>query len=189
MDDADIRRARIEDVDFLLPLINRASEGIAEHIWAQMAAPGQDSWEVGRARVGSEDSGISYRHAWVCEYKGRPAGCLIVRRQPDVALPMDPELPDLFVPFQELENAATGTGYVYVLSTCREMRGRGIGTRLLSFAERFRGHNGMSLIVADSNTRVKALYERCGYAEAARRPMVKGTWQSPGTHWILMVKP
>lgn len=40
MDDADIRRARIEDVDFLLPLNNRASEGIAEHIWAQMAAPG-----------------------------------------------------------------------------------------------------------------------------------------------------
>jgi ribosomal protein S18 acetylase RimI-like enzyme len=90
---------------------------------------------------------------------------------------------------QELENAAPGTGYVYILSTSREMRSRGVGTRLLSFAERYRGSNGMSLIVADNNARAKSLYERCGYAEVARRSMVKEDWQSLGADWILMVKP
>lgn len=154
-----------------------------------MAAPGEDPWAVGRRRVESEDAGISYRNAWVAELGGRPAGCLIAYRQPDMAPPLDPDLPSMFVPLQELENAAPGTGYVYILSTVDEMRGRGVGTRLLDFAERYRGPNGMSLIVADNNLGAKRLYERCGYAEAARRRMVKNGWRSEGTDWILMVKP
>ena len=184
-----VRRALPEDASFLAPLINRAGEGIPKHIWAQMATPGQDLWDVGRARVESENSGISYRQVWIAEVGGRRAGCLIVRQQPDVPPPLDPKLPSLFVPLQELENEAPGTGYVYILSTIREMRGRGVGTRLLSFAERYRGPNGMSLIVADINVRAKSLYERCGYADVARRRMVKNDWQNPGTNWILMVKP
>ncbi len=184
-----IRRAVPEDARFVPPLINRAGEGIPKHIWAQMATPSQDPWDVGRARVESESSGISYRHAWIAEVEGRRAGCLIARRQPDVPPPLDPKSPSLFVPLQELENGASGTGYVYILSTIREMRGRGVGTRLLSFAEKYRGPNGMSLIVADHNVRAKRLYERCGYAEGARRRMVKNDWQCPGTNWILMIKP
>lgn len=155
--DFHIRPARHDDADFLLPLINRAGEGIPEYIWAEL--------------------------------EGRPAGCLIAYQQPDVAPPLDPDLPSMLAPLQELENEAPGTGYVYVLSTAAGMRGRGVGTRLLDFAERYRGPNGMSLIVADNNTGAKKLYERCGYAEAARRRMVKKGWQSEGTDWILMVKP
>ncbi len=189
LDDFAVRPGRPEDADILLPLINRAGEDIPECIWAQMAAPGQTAWDVGRERIESEDSGISYRHIWVAEAGERPAGCLIVRPLPDPPLPLDPELPPLFVPLQELENEAPATGYVYVLSTLREMRGRGIGTRLLGFAERYRGPKGMSLIVADNNTGAKSLYERCGYHEATRRPMVKDGWDSPGNEWILMVKP
>lgn len=184
-----IRRAVPEDAHFLPPLINRAGEGIPKHIWAQMANPDQDPWDVGRARVGSENSGISYRQIWIAEVEGRRAGCLIARRQPDVPPPLDPKLPSLFVPLQELENGASGTGYVYILSTNREMRGRGVGTRLLNFAERYRGPNGMSLIVADHNIGAKRLYEHCGYAEGARRRMVKNDWQCLGTNWILMIKP
>ncbi|WP_193369226.1 GNAT family N-acetyltransferase [Pelagibius marinus] len=189
LDDFTIRPGKPEDAEFLLPLINRAGEDIPERIWAQMAGPGESSWEVGRARILSEDSGISYRHSWIAEAEGRPAGCLITRALPDPSPPLDPDLPPLFVPLQELENEAPGTGYVYVLSTLREMRGRGIGTRLLGFAERYRGPRGMSLIVADNNTGAKALYERCGYREAARRHMVKDGWDSPGSEWILMLKP
>lgn len=185
----EIRRARLEDADLLLPLMNRAGEGIPEYIWAQLAAPGQDPWDVGRTRFESEDAGISYRHVWVAETEGKIAGCLVVRRQPEVPPPLDPAMPSLFVPLQELENEAPGTGYLYVLSATREMRGRGIGTRLLNFAEQYRGPKGMSLIVADNNVRAKSLYERCGYVEAARRRMVKEGWQSPGTYWILMLKP
>lgn len=188
-DEIQIRAARREDADFLLPLINRAGEGIPEFIWAQMAAAGQDPWDVGRARIESEDSAISHRNAWIAELTGRPAGCLVAHRQPEVMAPIDPDMPSMFVPLQELENEAPGTGYVHILSTVREMRGRGVGTRLLEFAERYRGPNGMSIIVADNNAGAKRLYERCGYTEAARRRMVKNGWQSAGSEWILLVKP
>ena len=57
----EIRRARLGDADILLPLMNRAGEGIPEFIWGQMAAPGQDPWDIGRARFESDDAGISYR--------------------------------------------------------------------------------------------------------------------------------
>ncbi|MEO3430271.1 GNAT family N-acetyltransferase [Pelagibius sp. CAU 1746] len=187
--DLAVRRGRPEDVDFLLPLINRAGEDIPKCIWAQMAGPEETPWDVGRARILSDDSGISYRHVWIAEAAGEPAGCVIVRPLPDPPAPLDPELPPLFVPLQELENEAPGTGYVYVLSTRRELRGHGIGRHLLQFAERYRGPKGMSLVVADNNTGAQALYERCGYREASRRAMVKDGWDSPGSEWILMVKP
>lgn len=184
-----VREARRDDADFLLPLINRAGEGIPEYIWAQMAAPDEDPWDVGRARVESVDSPISHRNAWIAELAGQPAGCLVAHRQPDVMPPIDPDMPTMFVPLQELENEAPGTGYVHILSTVREMRGRGVGTRLLDFAERYRGPNGMSIIVADNNAGARRLYQRCGYGEVARRRMVKNGWQSRGAEWILMVKP
>jgi len=56
-----------------------------------------------------ENSGISYRQVWIAEVEGRRAGCLIVRRQPDVPPPLDPKLPSLFVPLQELENELLST--------------------------------------------------------------------------------
>jgi len=189
IDDINVRRASREDAGFLVPLINRAGEGIPHYAWTRMATPEQDPWDVGLARVESEKSGISYRRAWVAEVDGCNTGCLIVRRQPDVPASPNPELPPPFVPLEELENETAGTGYVYILATIREMRGRGVGTRLLSLADRYRGPNGMSLIVADINVRAKSLYERCGYTEVARRRMVKNGWQHSGSNWILMVKP
>ncbi len=189
-DDLRIRPARRDEAEFLLPLINRAGEGIPEYIWAQMAAPGEDPWAVGRRRVEGADAGISHRNAWVAELAGQPAGCLIAYRQPDAAPPLAPDTPSMLAPLQRLESAAPGTGYVYVLSTLAALRGRGVGSGLLDFAERrYRGPQGMSLIVADNNSGARRLYERCGYAEAARRPMVKNGWRSDGSDWILMVKP
>jgi len=47
----------------------------------------------------------------------------------------------------------------------------------------------MSLIVSDSNTGARRLYERKGYRTVARRPIVSlPGWDSPGTEWMLMVK-
>ena len=98
------------------------------------------------------------------------------------------DVPSLFVPLQQLENEALGSCYVYILSVVPEMCSLGIGARLLDFAEGFRTERGMSLIVADNNVRAKSLYERCGYREAARRPMCKEGWKSEGQDWILMTK-
>jgi ribosomal protein S18 acetylase RimI-like enzyme len=47
---------------------------------------------------------------------------------------------------------------------------------------------GLSLIVTDTNTSARRLYERRGYREAAQRKIVKEDWQHPGTNWVLLTK-
>ena len=39
-----------------------------------------------------------------------------------------------------------------------------------------------------ANEGARRLYERCGYAEAAHRPMVKEDWENPSDEWVLLVK-
>ena len=97
----------------------------------------------------------------------------------------------MFVPLQELENLAPGTWYVNVLAAYPEHRGRGYGGALLAVADRLAadtGNRGLSIIVADTNTGARKLYERSGYREVARRSMVKEDWQHPGTDWVLLTK-
>lgn len=76
----------------------------------------------------------------------------------------------------------------------KEMRGMGVGTRLLRFLEEKaseRGVRRISLEVTDTNERARALYERLGYMETARQ----GLWPFnrifafPFQTSILMEKP
>ena len=46
----------------------------------------------------------------------------------------------------------------------------------------------MSIIVAAGNNGARRLYERTGYAEVARRPVVAEDWAEAGTEWVLLVK-
>jgi ribosomal protein S18 acetylase RimI-like enzyme len=48
--------------------------------------------------------------------------------------------------------------------------------------------SGLSIIVADNNTGARRLYERSGYHELARRPMIREGWITPGREWILLTK-
>jgi ribosomal protein S18 acetylase RimI-like enzyme len=153
-----------------------------------LGAPGEDPWQVGIRRAASEDAKISYRNTWIADINGRACGCLIAYRQPWKPQTVPDDAPAIMRPLLELECEAPDTGYVYVLSTISEMRGRGIGTSLLEFAERYRGPSGMSLIVSNANAGARRLYERCGYTAAASRPMVKTGWQNPGSAWVLMLK-
>lgn len=185
-----IRPARREDAEALLPLIVSAGEGLPWYFWEQSAEPGETAQAVGLRRIRGDTAGVSWRNAWVAEAGGRVAGCLIAQR-----LGAEPDkppagMPRIFVPLHQLESLAPLTGYVNVLATDPAMQGQGVGRQMMDFAEdRFRGPRGMSLIVADSNTRARALYQRLGYAETARRLMVKNGWQGTGEAWVLMVKP
>ena len=46
----------------------------------------------------------------------------------------------------------------------------------------------MSIIVASGNAGARRLYERTGYVETARRPVVKGDWDCDSDEWVLLVK-
>lgn len=185
-----------DDADALAQLVNMAGEGMPLYLWERMAGPGETAWDVGRRRARRADGAFSYRNAVTLRAGDDPAGrvlaCLIGYDVPDRPVPIDPALPAMFVPLQELENLAPGTWYVNVLATFPEHRGRGLGSRLLRFAEeqaRAAGRRGMSIIVEDANAGARRLYERHGYREAARRRMVRDGWAGAGTEWVLLVKP
>ncbi len=56
-------------------------------------------------------------------------------------------------------------GYIRILCVDPSMRGKGLGTRLVAFAEEriFSETPNVFLCVSDFNTRARALYERLGY--------------------------
>jgi ribosomal protein S18 acetylase RimI-like enzyme len=185
------RRATIQDARVLAELVNEAGEGLPVYLWTQMAAPGEDPWEVGRKRAEREIGSFSYRNAIVLEQEGQVLACVIGYGLPDEPEPIPEDMPAMFVPLQELENLAPRTWYVNVLATSPAQRRRGHGSALLAIAERVAveaGCSGMSIIVSDANTGARRLYQRLGYQEMAERPMVKDAWENPGQNWVLLVK-
>jgi ribosomal protein S18 acetylase RimI-like enzyme len=186
------RRARPADAAAMAELVNFAGENLPLYLWAKMAAPGQSAWEFGRLRAQREEGAFSWRNTVILEAKdGRVAGCLIGYPLPERPEPIPPDLPAMFLPLQELENLASGTWYVNVLALYPEFRGQGLGTRLLAIADRIAadlGTKGLSIIVSDGNPGARRLYERRGYRETAKRPMVKEQWENPGSAWVLLVK-
>jgi ribosomal protein S18 acetylase RimI-like enzyme len=186
------RWAMPADAAAMADLVHFASEGLALHLWTSIARPGVDPWSIGRERARRETGGFSYRHTVVAEAEGRVAAALIGYPLPDTPEPMPADVPPIAVPLEELESMAPGTWYVNVLAAYPEYRSKGYGTALLALAEdlaRDTGRRGMSIIASDTNTGARRLYERCGYGEVARRPMVKDGWQHPGTHFVLLTKP
>lgn len=188
--DVQFRPADLDDAPFLVPLVNEADGGMPFHIWSSLALPGADPWEVGLRRVQSDDTPVSWRMAWIAELDGAPVGAVIVHQLAESPEQLEATIMSpLWVPFVELELRASDSAYIKTLTVAEGFRGQGIGTRLLRFAERFRGPEGMSTIVADHDRRSLSFFMRHGFREAARRPMVKDGWQTPGTEWILLRKP
>lgn len=186
------RSATPGDAQAMADFVHFASEGLALYLWTKIAGPGGDPWAIGRERAGRETGAFSYRNTILAEDGGKPVAGLIGYLLPDHPEPITENMPPLFVPLQELENLAPGTWYVNVLAAYPEQRGRGYGGALLAVADRIAadlGNRDLSIIVADTNTGARKLYERSGYREVATRRMVKEDWVHPGTDWVLLVKP
>jgi GNAT superfamily N-acetyltransferase len=185
------RRAQPSDAAAMSELVHFASEGLALYLWTKIAPPGVDPWAIGRERAEREAGGFSYRNTLLVESDGAVAAGLIGYPLADTPEPLPPDLPPIVVPLQELEDLVPGTWYVNVLAAYPQHRGKGYGTALLALAEqlaRETHRRGMSIIVADTNTGARRLYERCGYREVARRRMVKDGWQHPGSDFVLLTK-
>jgi ribosomal protein S18 acetylase RimI-like enzyme len=187
-----MRAARREDAEVLARLTDMAGHGMPAHLWAQAAKPGESAIEVGRQRFQREEGNFSYRNAWVIEVDGAAAAGLIGYRQPE---PYDlsglDKFPPMIQPLIRLEARAPGSFYVNVVAALPEHRGKGLGSLLLADAER-RGHElgarSLSLIVAAENVGALRLYERIGYRELERRPVVGFPGFEYGGDWVLMTK-
>jgi ribosomal protein S18 acetylase RimI-like enzyme len=180
----------LSDAPLLAELVNYAGEGLPLYLWSKLAVEGESAWDVGYRRAAREEGSFSYRNATIIEQEN-PAGCLIGYAIPDVPDPIPDDMPAMFRPLQELENLAPGTWYVNVLAVRPAFRRRGLGTKLLGLADdkaRALGKRGLSVIVSDDNVGARQLYERCGYAMLAARPMVKDDWENAGQEWVLLTK-
>jgi ribosomal protein S18 acetylase RimI-like enzyme len=183
-----VRPATRADAADLARLVDLASEGLVRRFWAEMAEAGEDVFAVGERRAARDDGAFSCRNAWIAEVGGGVAGGMVGYRIGDVPEPVDEASP-IARPLVALENQALGTWYVNVLATYAAFRGRGVATALLRQAEAMGGSAGLSLIVADGNRAARRLYERFGFVERSRRPIVKEGWESASREWVLMLRP
>ena len=174
-EEARFRRARVEDCGKIAALYSISSDGVADYIWRKLAGPGEDPLEVGERRYAREDSAFSYKNCVVAEHNGEVIGMLVafpMETEPDPGEPEGREDPVL-APYGELERR--GSYYLCGMALLPEHRGRGLGARMLGLAReeaRRRGLAEMSLIVFEQNAGAKRLYERHGFREVDRRPVV-----------------
>lgn len=188
MSDLDIRAAVAQDIPALIQLMDIATFGFIQHLFASFLPPDTDVRSTLKSRMLDPTSQLSLGKAQVAEVDGRAAGFVMTEPIPDPANLIEPDTPELLRPLFELESLAPGTTLINFVAAFPEMRGKGVGTALMKQAERAPGPNGMSLTIHDQNTAARHLYEKLGYREAGRRPIVKQGWDSPATDWVLMIR-
>jgi ribosomal protein S18 acetylase RimI-like enzyme len=182
-----IRPAHKPDCRRIAELYRVSSDGVADYIWTRLAQPGEDILDVGRKRYERESTPFSYRNCRLVEFE-RSVVAMIV------AFPMEvdedyEETDPILLPYSVLEEDQSY--YICGMAVDEEYRGKGIGTMLLEEAERScvqLGFSKLSLIVFEQNVGARRLYERCGYVETRRHPVVP----HPLIHYtgdaLLMVK-
>ena len=139
------RSARKEDCRTIAELYRISSGGITDYMWRKLAEPGEEHIEVGERRYAREDMVFSYRNCTVAERNGEVIGMLVA----------------FF--------------YICGMALFPEYRGEGLGTGMLELARQQayqRGLEELSLIVFEQNAGAKRLYERHGFREVDRRPVI-----------------
>lgn len=193
IDQTRFRPATKADAAALVVLVDIAGEGMASHMWAGLAAPGQSAIELGRERAQREAGGYSYRNATIAEIGREVAACLVGYRLDE---PYDlggfDAMPELVRPLVRLESKVPGSWYVNILATFPEFRRQGIADRLLAIAEekaRDERAPSLSVIVASWNETAVRLYSRAGYAPLAQERALPFPRCPHEGDWVLMVKP
>ncbi|HSS62987.1 MAG TPA: GNAT family N-acetyltransferase [Gammaproteobacteria bacterium] len=184
-----LRAAEKSDCRTIAALYRISSDGVADYIWSKLAEPGEDLLDVGRRRYEREESVFSYRNCTVAVLEGEVLGMLI-------AFPMrvdekagEEESDPVLAPYGKLEE--DNSYYICGVALFPPYRGHGLGSRFLELAEnqaRERKLPKLSLIVFEQNAGARRLYERRGYLEVAREPVVPHPLIQHTGDALLMVK-
>lgn len=187
-----IRPASKGDSLNLAYLINLAGEGIPSVLWGAMGKPGDDILETGQLRAERDEGGFSYRNAHVICLQDNLLGMLLGYRQL-AHMPGDnlAEVPDFLQPILELEGLAPGSWYLNALAVYERFHGRGIGSRLLAFADEVayaRNCRTISAICANGNKNAMQLYRKQGYKETESRHFIPYSGCRHHSQWVLLLK-
>lgn len=198
MSAASIRPATPADAAQLACLVDMASEGMALLAWESLRQPGQTLFEVGRARALRSEGAFSHTNAHIAEVDGAIAAGLVCYRIPEVfdrnyrMAGTDQSPPSFVQPLLELEQLVPGAWYVNILAVYPEYRGQRLGEKLLAHGEQVgkRAAARTHAVTVDAdNTSARRLYDRFGFREHARRPLVPFPARPDGGEWLLMTKP
>ncbi|MGR3278311.1 GNAT family N-acetyltransferase [Acaryochloris marina NIES-2412] len=188
MDSVTFRPAGKADCHTIAELYSISSDGVADYIWTQLAAPGEDILDVGQRRYERENTLFSYQNCTLATINDVIAGMI-------VAFPMivddvaEPEDDPVLAPYSKLE--ADKTYYICGIAVFSNYREQGIGSQLMKLAETHaveKGFGKLSLIVFEENSGAKHLYNRLGYQEIAREAIVPHPLIHYSGDAILMVR-
>lgn len=184
------RSATQEDCAHLVLLADMATRRLTSFLWAQMAAPGQSAYEIGRNVIRNDESHFTHFKNWrVAEHHGQIAGALNGYIIPEVSGP--PPTIKVVTPLNELKAMAVGTWYMSAAAIYPEHQSKGFGKSLLVEAEslaRSAGNDRLTLLVGSFNPRAYGLYRKSGFTEWDRRPFYPFPGSDEPGEWILMVK-
>jgi ribosomal protein S18 acetylase RimI-like enzyme len=164
-----------------------SSDGVADYIWTQAAHVDEDILDVGRRRYEREGIPFSYQNCKLVDLQGEVVGMLVAF--PMVVDPSYIESDPVLVPYSVLEEDQSY--YICGMAVDAKCRNQGIGAMLLAEAEdtaRALGFAKLSLIVFEQNDGAKRLYERHGYREVMRHPVVPHPLIHFNGDALLMVK-
>jgi ribosomal protein S18 acetylase RimI-like enzyme len=175
--DLSIRPATAADIPDLSKLLLMATDGVVASLY-EGVIPGLTTEKIVERRLAREGTCGAYTNCWVATDGTRIAGKLHAYPLDDLAGdPPDPLVPEerykVLEAFDALDEPAAGSYYINVIAVFPDYRGRGLGTRLLDIARaeaRARGLTQLSLAVFEENAGAVRLYERIGFAIAARAP-------------------
>ena len=175
LDKVTFRLATKEDSRAIAELFRISSDGVVDYVWMTLAPeyPGLEPVEIGAHRYAREEGNFSYTSCVVAEREGEVIGQLCA--YPEVASVEEPDeaVDPVLRPYARLE--IPDTLYISSLAVFDGFRGMGLGTEMLSIARkqaRERGLDALSLLVFEQNTGAVKLYEREGFREVERAPVI-----------------
>jgi ribosomal protein S18 acetylase RimI-like enzyme len=170
------RPARKSESRTIAELYQISSDGVADYIWTGLAAPGEDLLDVGARRYARENTDFSYQNVAVATVDDEIVGMIAAYAMEPVAqtgTEFDFDVDPVLRPFSVLEQP--NSYYVSGVAVFPAYRGSGLGGRFMQGAfetARDRGLPQVSLIVFEQNVGARRLYDRLGFREAMREPVV-----------------
>ena len=169
------RAATREDSGKIAELFRISSDGVVEYVWSTLAPeyPGLEPLEIGAVRYAQEEGNFSYTNCVVAEREGEVVGQLCTYLVESGAEMTDEPADPILEPYERLE--IPGTLYISSLAVFGEFRGMGLGTKMLSIARdqaRESSLDALSLLVFEQNIGAVRLYQRKGFREVDRAPVV-----------------
>lgn len=169
------RAAREDDARDIAELFQISSEGVADYVWTTLQDdyPGLSPLEIGERRYRRKNTDFSYQNCLMAEADGAAVGMMHSYAMPDVIEPLPGDFDPVLRPAAELE--IPGSLYISGLAFRPNYRNRGLGSAMLEKAHdraRGMGLSQISLLVFEENKGAVRLYERHGFREIDRRPLV-----------------